>query len=62
MHHEPIWNRPTLAQDYQKIYEALGWMSPQMVTTAKLIDRFPDMLLNGRAGAETRLKHHLGIP
>jgi hypothetical protein len=61
MHHEPIWNRPTLAQDYQHVYEAIGWISPDMAVTAQFIDRFPDILVYGQRRIEVKLKSHFGI-
>jgi len=60
-HHEPIWNRPTLVQDYRTLYEAIEWISPDMAAACRLVDRFPAVLTNGRSSVEAALKQHLGL-
>lgn len=60
-HHETIWNRTTLAQDYSNLNEALEWISPEMAATCRLVDRFPDVSANGRGAIESMLKGHLHL-
>ncbi|ANW19144.1 hypothetical protein [Streptomyces clavuligerus] len=43
MHHEPVHHRD-LAADHAKIYRMLGYLSPELVVEAKVMDRFPDVL------------------
>lgn len=61
MHYEPIWNRPTLYEDHQHIYEAIGWISPAAVAASGLVDRFPTILATGHAQVEILLNRSLGI-
>jgi len=58
-HHETIWNRATLLRDYNTIYEAIDWMSTDMATMCRLVDRFPDVFANGRSTTELMLRRHL---
>jgi hypothetical protein len=46
-HHEPIWKRPNLTADRQKILEMLGWMSPETAQTVQVLDRLPEVLSAG---------------
>jgi hypothetical protein len=61
-HHETIWNRVTLPNDYHKLCEAIGWISPEVGAACKLVDRFDHVRRHGRGEIETMLKAHLGIP
>lgn len=70
-HHEPIWrgvtpdnNQPLipLAQLYNDIIDAIGWVSPVLQRSVKAFDRFPVMLHTGHGTIEAELKQHLGIP
>lgn len=61
MHYEPIWNRPTLVDDHHHIYEVIGWISPDAVATARLIDRFPNIRANGRPQIEALLIHRQNL-
>jgi hypothetical protein len=56
-HYEPIWNRPTLIQDYHDILEAISWISLETVALAEVLDRFPDLLAGGRSDIELALKN-----
>lgn len=58
-HHETLWNRTTLLRDYDFIYEAIGWICPEMVAAAKLIDRFSEVMTNDKVVIETTLRQHL---
>lgn len=60
-HHEPIWARPHLKREHDLILHTIAWVSPQMREAIALCDRFPDVLQNGRAAVEAKLKAHLGI-
>lgn len=60
-HHESVWNRPTLAQDYQDIVETIGWISPQMKTALNVVDRFLNIHANGMKSIERDLKAELKI-
>jgi hypothetical protein len=59
-HHEPIWNRPTLAEDHATIYEALSWISEDVAIATRLVDRFPDVFSNERGRIEATLRQHFG--
>jgi hypothetical protein len=61
-HHEPIWDRATLRQNHADIHTAIGWISPSVLETVQLHDRFADVYANERARIETKLKSHLGAP
>lgn len=60
-HHETIWNRVTLPQDYHKLCEAISWISPEMADACSLVDRFEHVRRYGYGEIETMLKAHLGI-
>jgi hypothetical protein len=47
-HHEPIWNRASLSDDYTRIYEAIDWIDPEMVDLSTIIDRYSDVVMNGQ--------------
>jgi hypothetical protein len=60
-HFEPLWNRSDLRQDHLEMLDALGWISPAMEATVRLIDRFNAVRTHGRAHAEQLVRAHLGI-
>lgn len=60
-HHETIWNRVTLARDYDRLGDALEWISPDVSDACRLVDRFPDVFANGHRRLESLLKRHLHI-
>ena len=51
-HYEPIWTRPDLAGDHDRITEAISWISPSFADLVRRCDRFPDVVAAGRAAAE----------
>jgi hypothetical protein len=61
-HHETIWNRVTLPDDYHKLCEAIGWISPEMAAACNLVDRFSEVRKHGQANIEAKLKTHLQFP
>jgi hypothetical protein len=54
-HFEPIWNRPSLARDHEKILEALGWISPAMQAVLAICNRFPEVYARGYQPIESVL-------
>lgn len=60
-HHETIWNRVTLPNDYFKLCEAIRWISPEMADACGLVDRFEHVRKKGYGEIEAMLKNHLGI-
>lgn len=54
-HYEPVWNRPTLAQDHANLLETIGWISPELRKTIKQFDRFPRVLQQDRRDVERKL-------
>lgn len=58
-HHEPIFDLRSLADDYRRTYEGIGWIDPSMAAKIQLFDRFPEVHANGRAVIEARLRKHL---
>jgi hypothetical protein len=70
MHHEPLLygfalpghQTISLATMHTSIIEAIGWSSPRLQASVVVLDRFPDVLANGRRDLETAVKTILGIP
>ncbi len=58
-HHEPIFDLRSLADDYRRTYEGIGWIDPTMAAKIQLFDRFPEVHANGRAAIEATLRKHL---
>lgn len=56
MHHEPIWYRPRLHDEWKEMIEAIGWISPVMRDSVLILDHFEDTLASGRARIETHLR------
>ncbi len=66
-HHERIWdwtyNGRGLVQQHQDIREALGWVSPVLLNTIDLFDRFPDTFAAGPAPFKAKLAaYELSLP
>lgn len=61
MHHEPIWHRPRLYQEWEEMIEAIGWISPTTRDSILLLDHFTDTYRNGRLRIETELQARFGI-
>jgi hypothetical protein len=51
-----------LPDDYHKLCEAIGWISPEMAAACNLVDRFSDVRKHGQAKIEAMLKTHLQFP
>jgi hypothetical protein len=43
VHHERIWDSPTLVSDHALIVETIEWISPVMHATLAMLDRFDDV-------------------
>lgn len=43
-HHEPIWSRPNLGGDRQRILDIISWMSPELARVVGAFDRVNDVL------------------
>jgi hypothetical protein len=55
-HHEPIWNRLNLSDDFASIYEVIHWISPNMVALSRTLDRFPEVISQGRSAIQVELR------
>ncbi len=40
-HHEPLWNRPRLQDEYEETIEAIGWMNGAMKRIIRATETFP---------------------
>ncbi len=60
-HHETIWNRVTLSNDYFMLCEAIRWISPEMADACRLVDRFEHVRKNGYGEIEATLMSHLRV-
>lgn len=47
-HYEPIWNRPDLHRDHERLVETVGWINTTVMEAILLIDRFDDTFQHGR--------------
>ncbi len=47
-HHEPIWNKSNLKQEFDSTLEVIQWISPMLCETTKNLSRFPDVFAQGR--------------
>ena len=54
-HHEPIWHLPELEQRHQEILETIGWISPAMLATTRLLDRFDSVYTSGAQSYQKEL-------
>lgn len=54
MHHERLCHHP-LAQVHGEILEAIGWISPDLLTFTKASDRFPAVLVGGLEACRPQL-------
>jgi hypothetical protein len=48
-HHEPIWHWRDLAQQHHDILEALSWIEPAAHDLVQVLDRFPQIHVQGAA-------------
>ncbi|WGV28208.1 Abi family protein [Halotia branconii] len=48
-HHNPVWNKSNLREEYDNALEAIQWISPILYETTKHLSRFPDVYAQGRA-------------
>lgn len=46
-HHEPIWHWTDLSAQHAQMVEALGWISPSLVSVLSRIDRFDEVFGEG---------------
>ena len=46
-HYEPIWHWPDLRERHRLILQTIGWISPAMLSLARLLDRFPSVYTGG---------------
>ncbi len=46
-HHEPLWNRDNLEDDYQTILEVIGWVDSDLETALSHFCRFPAVYEDG---------------
>ena len=42
-HHASIWKRQDLRDEYGRVIETLSWLSPALLATVSVVDRFPDL-------------------
>lgn len=61
MHHEPIWYRHDLYQEWEGMIEAIGWISPTTRDSMLLIDHFDDTFRNGKARVEASLRERFSV-
>jgi hypothetical protein len=61
-HHEPLFDDRLLRQRHGQVYRGIRWLNPTMADCFELFDRFDDVVRNGRAQIEGKIKAHLGIP
>lgn len=54
-HHETIWSRVTLSNDYLQLREAIGWISPAMADVCRISDRFEHVRKHGYEETENAL-------
>ncbi len=56
-HHEPIWNRSNLREEYDDILEAIGWISLELRDALERYCRFPDVYCAGSPISHRRWKN-----
>lgn len=61
MHHEPIWHRPGLHDEWIGMVEAIGWISPDTRDSILLIDHFDATFRQGQARIEAALRQRFNI-
>ena len=61
MHHEPIWYRPQLSQEWAEIIEAIGWVNPTVRDSILILDHFTDTYTNGKARIDADLRQRFGL-
>jgi hypothetical protein len=57
-HHEAVWDRTDLMQDYNDIQEAIGWISPSIQLAVSAIDEFVTTYDNGLGYRATERRLH----
>ena len=60
-HYEPIWQYPNLFQLHSEIWEAIGWISPDMLSAVKLFDRFPEVYQLGPTYYRERISEYFSL-
>lgn len=61
MHHEPIWYRPRLQQEWEEMIEAIGWINPTIRDSVLILDHFDDTYRNGKDRIEMELHQRFGL-
>ena len=69
-HHEPLLfgftlpGQPRIGLNvmHDHIVEAIGWVSPELQSTIRLLDRFPSVSGAGDLAIRVELKQYLGLP
>lgn len=61
-HHEPIWNRNTLAREHKAILDAIGWISLEMQAMISLCDRFESVYEYGKPQIENKVGQRFAEP
>jgi hypothetical protein len=59
-HHEAVWDRPNLLQEYHGILDAIRWISPPLKQALSGMDRFADVYAH-RDRFQQDLRDHLGM-
>lgn len=64
MHHEPVWYRTNLYQQWEEMIDAIGWIRLGVRESALVLDHFDDTYRNGKARieGELRLRFNLHEP
>lgn len=58
-HHEPIWGIPSLDKRHDEVLESLGWLSPALLETIRLLDRFPEVHGTGCESYRSRIEAYM---
>lgn len=61
-HHEPIWHWADLEQYHRELQEAIYWISPEVSTYTKYMDKFPNIYKNGLAMCRNDIQALLKTP
>ena len=60
-HYEPIWNRSYLDREHTFILHTIEWISPDMLKTVRISDRFDEIYHHGKAEIERKIKGAFGL-
>lgn len=60
-HHEPIFDRPHLAQHHNDIIEAIAWISPEVSKAIQRFDRFPEVFGHGKARIDHEMRSMFAV-